>query len=101
MPREVADGWTLVGEEEASWLRTATQMRVSRDPHPHEVLTHGNSCDPSNSSAHCKLFTTYPVYAFPCVITPTILGFPISQARSRWSPVAEGLAPGEEKHTLL
>ena len=52
MPREVAAGWILVGEEEVSWLRTATQMRVSRDPHPDEVLTHGKSRDPSNSSTH-------------------------------------------------
>ena len=34
MPREAAAGWTLVGEEEASWPRTAAQMRVSRDPPP-------------------------------------------------------------------
>ena len=52
MPREAAAGWTLVGEEEASWPRTAIQMRVSRDPHPDEVLTHGNSRDPSSSSTH-------------------------------------------------
>ena len=41
------------------------------------------------------------MYAFPCVTTPTILGHPISQARSRWSPGAEGLAHGKEKHTAV